>query len=111
MVKIILNESQYNKLFEYRSEPRLPFDDDFYGKKNQFEHYLDWLEEFGKYGKIGSSKLTLQNCVEDGVRDAILHDEISMTYYSEANDREEMIESNVEEISNELMRKVQIYDI
>ena len=70
MVKIILNESQLDNLFEYRAQQRLPFqiysdklgkmiDDKEYSNKNQAEHYLDWLENFGKYGKIGNSTLIL----------------------------------------------------
>lgn len=42
-------------LKEYGAEQRLPFDDDRFKNKNYFEQYLDWLEDFGKYGKLSPS--------------------------------------------------------
>ena len=42
-------------LKEYGSEQRLPFDDDQFKNKNYFEQYFDWLEDFGKYGKLSPS--------------------------------------------------------
>lgn len=80
MNKIILNENQLKRLFEYHAQQRLPFDDDFYGKKNQAEQYLDWLEEFGKYGKIGNSSLNFQECVEQGIKDAVEHKRLNEYY-------------------------------
>ena len=45
---------------EYYADQRLPFDDDFYGKKNQMEQYVDWLEDFGKYGNLPPSTLNFK---------------------------------------------------
>lgn len=56
-LKKIVENSICNILNEYHAEQRLPFDDDFYGKKNQLEQYKDWLEDFGKYGELPPSSL------------------------------------------------------
>lgn len=55
-------------LKEYGSEQRLPFDDDRFKNKNYFEQYFDWLEDFGKYGKLSSSKLDFWDEVEKAVK-------------------------------------------
>ena len=56
-VKNIIRESIYRLLNEYSSEQRLPFDDDKFKNKNYLEQYADWLEDFGKYGKLPPSKM------------------------------------------------------
>ena len=56
-LKKIVENSICNILNEYHAEQRLPFDDKFYGKKNQLEQYKDWLEDFGKYGELPPSSL------------------------------------------------------
>ena len=81
MNKIILNENQLKRLFEYHAQQRLPFDEVFYGKKNQAEQYLDWLEEFGKYGTIGNSSLNFQECVENGIEAAVKRKRITGMKY------------------------------
>ena len=54
-------DSSINKILqEYHVDQRLPFDDDFYGKKNQLEQYKDWLEDFGKYGELPPSSLNFK---------------------------------------------------
>lgn len=59
MVRIRLDESQLNKLFEYHVQQRLSFKDEYGGKdyefseKNTMENYLDWIEDFGKVGELG----------------------------------------------------------
>lgn len=55
-LKKIIRESIYRLLNEYSSEQRLPFDDDKFKNKNYLEQYTDWLEDFGKYGKLPPSK-------------------------------------------------------
>lgn len=116
MVKIILNESQLNNLFEYHAQQRLPFqrysdklgkmiDDREFSEKNQAEHYLDWLENFGKYGEIGNSTLILQNCVEKGVELALDAHRITPNNYEYYTDLDSLKQTNIEEISNELMDK------
>ena len=76
MVRIKLNESQLDKLFEYHAQQRLPFKDE-YGKKdyefadkNTVEHYIDWIEQFGKVGELGKSSITLQQGVQSGIEKA-----------------------------------------
>lgn len=55
-IKNIVNKTISKFLLkEYGSEQRLPFDDDRFKNKNYFEQYLDWLEDFGKYGKLSPS--------------------------------------------------------
>lgn len=44
-------------LKEYSADQRLPFDNDKFKNKNYFEQYMDWLEDFGKYGTLPPSKL------------------------------------------------------
>lgn len=97
MVKIGISESQYNMLLnEYHSQQRLPFkvnsmkfsdgsygemiDDEFYSKKNQAEQYLDWLEEFGRYGVIGNSSLKFDDCIIGGIKSCINNSRISIDY-------------------------------
>lgn len=121
MVRIRLNENQLNNIFEYRGQQRLPFqrysdklgkmiDDRQYSKKNQAEHYLDWLEEFGRYGKLDGSSLSLQDCIEKGVRVAIDKGKINIPYndYNEDGSpfvvTDEQIDSDVKEISDELFK-------
>lgn len=61
---------------EYYADQRLPFDDDFYGKKNQMEQYVDWLEDFGKYGNLPPSTLNFKeeiNKAIDIILDKQLH--------------------------------------
>ncbi len=94
-MRIILNENQLNKLFEYHAQQRLPFDEVFYGKKNQAEQYLDWLEEFGKYGKIGNSNLNFQECVENGIEAAVKRKRITGMKY----------DNYIDEISDVLNQK------
>lgn len=60
-VKNIIRESIYRLLNEYSSEQRLPFDDDKFKNKNYLEQYADWLEDFGKYGKLPPSKANFQD--------------------------------------------------
>ena len=95
MNKIILNENQLNRLFEYHAQQRLPFEEVFYGKKNQAEQYLDWLEEFGKYGKIGNSNLNFQECVEAGIEAAVKRKRIAGMKY----------DNYIDEISDVLNQK------
>lgn len=63
MVKIKLNENQLNNLFEYHSQQKLPFKDEYgnidyiNSKKNAIENYIDWIEEYGKVGSLGKSSI------------------------------------------------------
>ena len=63
MVKIKLNENQLNNLFEYHSQQKLPFKDEYgnidylNSKRNAIENYIDWIEEYGKVGSLGKSSI------------------------------------------------------
>ena len=76
MVKIKLNESQLNKLFEYHSQQRLPFKDKYgikdyeFADKNMAEEYLDWIEEFGKVGELDSSSISFVDGFKSGLSTA-----------------------------------------
>ena len=66
-VKNIIRESIYNLLNEYSSEQRLPFNDDKFKNKNYLEQYADWLEDFGKYGKLPPSKANFWDEIKKGL--------------------------------------------
>lgn len=53
---VILTEKQIKKILEYRQELNIPFEE-FGGGKQMYEHYIDYLENIGKYGKLPSSKM------------------------------------------------------
>ena len=57
-----------NVLIEYANEPRFPFEKgEKFGKKNTEEQFVDWLEDFGKYGKLPASKISFSQGVESGL--------------------------------------------
>lgn len=66
-LKKVIRESIYNLLNEYSSEQRLPFDDDKFKNKNYLEQYADWLEDFGKYGKLPPSKANFWDEIKKGL--------------------------------------------
>lgn len=57
-----------NVLQEYSSDQRLPFDDDYFKNKNYLEQYTDWLEDFGKYGTLPSSKLDFWDEIKKAIK-------------------------------------------
>lgn len=57
-----------NILNEYSADQRLPFDDDEFKNKNYLEQYTDWLEDFGKYGKLPPSKLDFWEELEKAIK-------------------------------------------
>lgn len=72
MVRIRLDESQLNKLFEYHAQQRLPFKDSYgfkdyeFSEKNTVENYIDWIEEFGKVGRLGKSSIDFISGLKSG---------------------------------------------
>ena len=71
--KIVISEKQIPILYEYRNEPNLPFEEfgDKEYHKQTYEHFVDYLENIGKYGKLndkysneGSEMLVLQDGME-----------------------------------------------
>ena len=68
--QIILTESQLLKLKEYHDQQVFNFDDNgnAYFKKNNWEHYIDYLEEIGTYGTLPASnwdKYDVSNAIEN----------------------------------------------
>ena len=59
---------QRNILTEYSSDQRLPFDDDYFKNKNYLEQYTDWIEDFGKYGELSSSKLNFWDEIKNAIK-------------------------------------------
>lgn len=58
---VILSSNTLKTLFEDRNQLVLPFDgrDPLHGKDN-FEHYIDWLESIGKYGRLPNANHTVE---------------------------------------------------
>ena len=57
---IFISEQQLNVLKEYRDQLQLPFQNsnittNKYARPN-YQHYIDWLESIGKYGKLPKSE-------------------------------------------------------
>ena len=53
-IKESLDKEQIN---EYHNEPRLPFEEPEFARKRYIEQYVDWLEEFGRYGELPDGTL------------------------------------------------------
>lgn len=53
---VVFTESQIKKILEYRNELNIPFEE-FGGGKQMYEHYIDYLENIGKYGKLQPSNM------------------------------------------------------
>lgn len=56
--KIYLSEQTLKKLCEYYTQLKLPFNDTSgkgYDDKLNYEHFVDWLEYYGKYGQLEDS--------------------------------------------------------
>ena len=68
--KIFISESKLLLLKEYYTQLNIPFNHDTpdYDYKSVYEHYIDFLEKYGKYGKLPKSKLT-KNDVYDIVQE------------------------------------------
>ena len=65
---IFITENQLNKLLEYRDDLELPFHDlgpmsTPYAKPN-YRHFLDWLENMGKYGSLPSSTSNIDDLID-----------------------------------------------
>ena len=67
-MKVYLKESQIKSLLkEYSNEPRLPFDEREFRYKNGLETFIDWLEDFGKYGELPPSKMSFEEGIRSGL--------------------------------------------
>lgn len=97
--KIILSESQYNRLFEYHSQQRLPFADDdgfvgSYGKKNMAEEFFDWIEDFAKVGVLPKSSISFDEGVKSGFKKAYGWFDDKFDHHVQVGDAFEYLESS-----------------
>lgn len=70
-MKIYINDSQIPLLLkEYSNEPRLPFEEPTYRYKNILESFIDWLEDFGRYGELEPSKISFEEGIRSGLATA-----------------------------------------
>ena len=70
-MKVYLKESQIKSLLkEYSNEPRLPFEEPSYRYKNILESFIDWLEDFGRYGELEPSKISFEEGIRSGLATA-----------------------------------------
>lgn len=98
-IRDIIKESIDKLLNEYRSEQRLPFDDDKFKNKNYLEQYTDWLEDFGKYGKLSHSNLDFWDELRKGVNYIYNHGLTdSISSYFEGKNEDELYEALVDYI-------------
>jgi hypothetical protein len=64
---IFINEEQLKMLHEYRSQLKLPFNNGQeigHDYKENWEHFVDYLESIGHYGRLPKSEWTINNIVE-----------------------------------------------
>lgn len=72
MKRIKLTENQLDYLLEYHSQTRLRFydDDGRYSKvnsdNNMAEEFTDWIEEFGRHGKLKPSSISFEEGIAKG---------------------------------------------
>ena len=87
--KVYISEDAVRKIYEDYRQLKLPFNDTTgkgYDDKYNYEHYIDWLEEIGKYGTLESSginKRQLWNYIEDNSQEAfnIFSEDCEDSYY------------------------------
>lgn len=99
MIRIRIDESQLNKLFEYHAQRRLPFrnnnggNDYEYSEKNAMENFLDWIEQFGKVGTLGKSSIDFISGFKSGFDKAFeWYSDKNGKYVSYVGDDEEMLD-------------------
>ena len=88
--KIIVNENQLLALKEYHNQQVFNFGDDGYAyfEKNNWENYVDFLEDIGTYGMLPASEWT-RNDIENKIEEVkgeidYQNDDISEDDYKEA---------------------------
>jgi len=65
--KIYLSEQAINRLLEYYTQLKLPFNDTTskgYDDKYNYEHFIDWMEYYGKYGMLPNSNVDESQLME-----------------------------------------------
>lgn len=74
--KIYLSEQALKKLYEYYTQLNLPFNDTTgkgYDDKQNYEHFIDWLEYVGKYGQLPPSKADVSELIRAAFKDGFQH--------------------------------------
>ena len=74
--KIYLSEQSLKKLYEYYTQLNLPFNDTTgkgYDDKQNYEHFIDWLEYVGKYGQLPPSKADVSELIRAAFKDGFQH--------------------------------------
>jgi hypothetical protein len=74
--KIYLSEQALKKLYEYYTQLNLPFNDTTgkgYDDKQNYEHFIDWMEYVGKYGQLPPSKADVSELIREAFKDGFQH--------------------------------------
>jgi hypothetical protein len=74
--KIYLSEQALKKLYEYYTQLNLPFNDTTgkgYDDKQNYEHFIDWMEYVGKYGQLPPSKADVSELIRAAFQDGLQH--------------------------------------
>lgn len=74
--KIYLSEQAIKKLYEYYTQLNLPFNDTTgkgYDDKQNYEHFIDWMEYVGKYGQLPPSKADVSELIRAAFKDGFQH--------------------------------------
>jgi hypothetical protein len=67
--KVVISEAQINLLKEYRSQLVLPFngEENGQGHKTNYEHFVDYLEENGRYGTLEAEHVDIDELLGQSV--------------------------------------------
>ena len=85
---IILTEGQMKLIKEYINQLQIPFEEfgDENGKEN-YDYYLDYIEEVGQYGTLPPSTISKEDMIKD-YKERLFH------VYHDINEVEEFIMNN-----------------
>ena len=67
--KVYLSEESLKRLYEYHSQLKIPFNDPSkpYDDKQNYEHFVDWLEYVGRYGQLEPSDADVYEMIEESI--------------------------------------------
>ena len=73
--KVYLSEESIKRLCEYYTQLNIPFNDPNkpYDDKQNYEHFIDWLEYVGKYGQLPPSKADVSELIMAAFQDGFQH--------------------------------------
>lgn len=73
--KVYLSEESIKRLCEYYTQLNIPFNDPNkpYDDKQNYEHFIDWLEYVGKYGQLPPSKADVSELIRAAFQDGFQH--------------------------------------